>query len=446
MNSFVLFNKKNIDELLELLKKITGKKFFQNVLIVVSGTILAKGIGILFSPIITRIYGPEVYGIFGAFMAYVSMVTPFAALSYPIAIVLPKSDRESIGIIQLSLFVSIFIFTILFAVLFVGGDSLINLIGAEELGWLIYILPLNILFISWVQISEQWLIRKKKFKQTASILAIHSFIKEASKTGLGYLSPIAFILIVVTTISTFVHAGLMAVFGGLKVRLKLTFKEFQKLKRIAKKYYDFAVFRTPEAFLSSFSKGMPVVLLMSYIGPSAAGFYTISKMALKTPSSLILKSIGDVFYPRFSEAYNNKEDLYSLLIKPIIGIALVTIIPFLIVIIYGKWIFGFVFGSEWVISGEYARWLSIWLFFAVSAAPATRAVAVLKIQGKYLIYRIVYVLLSIIGLFIGLHFYQDDVLAIALYSVTSGLMNILLIFYVIRICKNINNRTKGILK
>ncbi|MBO1928615.1 hypothetical protein J4731_01440 [Providencia rettgeri] len=46
----------------------------------------------LFSPIITRLYGPEVFGILGTFTAILTVITPIAALTYPIAIVLPKSD------------------------------------------------------------------------------------------------------------------------------------------------------------------------------------------------------------------------------------------------------------------------------------------------------------------------------------------------------------------
>jgi O-antigen/teichoic acid export membrane protein len=64
----------------------------RNVTIVASGTAGAQVITMAFAPLITRLYGPEAFGLLGTFVAILGIVTPLAALTYPIAIVLPKSD------------------------------------------------------------------------------------------------------------------------------------------------------------------------------------------------------------------------------------------------------------------------------------------------------------------------------------------------------------------
>ena len=86
---------------------IMKKKFIRNVVLVVTGTASAQLVTMLLSPIITRLYGPEAYGHMGVFLAIVGVIAPVAALTYPIAIVLPKKEREAISIAKLSLYITV---------------------------------------------------------------------------------------------------------------------------------------------------------------------------------------------------------------------------------------------------------------------------------------------------------------------------------------------------
>ncbi|WP_291346906.1 NAD-dependent epimerase/dehydratase family protein [Desulfobacula sp.] len=70
------------------------------------GTAGAQAIAMVFSPVVTRLYGPEIYGLLGTFLAITSMISPVVALSYPIAIVLPKEDSDAKGIVRLSIYIA----------------------------------------------------------------------------------------------------------------------------------------------------------------------------------------------------------------------------------------------------------------------------------------------------------------------------------------------------
>ena len=69
-------------------------EFVRNVAIVASGTVAAEAITMVYSPVLTRMYGPEAFGLLGVFVALLSIMTPIAALTYPIAIVLADKDAE----------------------------------------------------------------------------------------------------------------------------------------------------------------------------------------------------------------------------------------------------------------------------------------------------------------------------------------------------------------
>ena len=100
------------------------------------------------------------------------------------------------------------------------------------------------------------------------------------------------------------------------------FYEKVSLKKLAKRYRDFPLFRAPQVFLNAISQSLPVLMLTSFFGPAVAGFYSIGRTVLAIPSTLIGKSVGDVFYPRISEAAHNGENLTKLIKKATLSLGL----------------------------------------------------------------------------------------------------------------------------
>src|SRR5690625_4203888 len=96
-----------------MFKRLFNSRFARNVALVATGTAGAQAITMAFSPVITRLYGPEAFGLLGTFAATLAIVTPIAALTYPIAIVLPKKDDDARGIAKLSLLLALFISLVL---------------------------------------------------------------------------------------------------------------------------------------------------------------------------------------------------------------------------------------------------------------------------------------------------------------------------------------------
>src|SRR5690606_34413792 len=76
--------------------------FLRKVMVLILGQIGAQIIAFLLTPVVTRLYGPENYGKLGVFLAISNVLIPAVALSYPIAIVLPKKTEEAIELAILS--------------------------------------------------------------------------------------------------------------------------------------------------------------------------------------------------------------------------------------------------------------------------------------------------------------------------------------------------------
>jgi O-antigen/teichoic acid export membrane protein len=86
-----------------MLNKLKPKsEFSRNVLTLMTGTTIAQAIPIAISPILTRIYTPEDFGVFALYMSVVSIVSVVATGRYELAIMLPKKDEDAINIVTLS--------------------------------------------------------------------------------------------------------------------------------------------------------------------------------------------------------------------------------------------------------------------------------------------------------------------------------------------------------
>lgn len=421
--------------------KFIEKPFIRNVAILTTGTAAAQAIGLIASPIITRLYGPEAFGIMGVFIAITQIIVPIASLTYPIAIVLPEHDGIAKRLIKLSLYISMGIASFLFVSFVFFDNIIIELFQLQEVAPYLYLIPLVVIFSGIMQVSEQWLIRKKQFGINAKVTFFQSLIVNASKIGIGFLNPVAAVLVILTAASNGIKALMMVLF------IKKSDKKYKEqtgyllsIKEVAKKYKDFPMYRAPQVLFNSISLRFPVLMLTTLFGPAAAGFYTIANTVLQKPIQLIGNSIGDVFYPRIAEAANNKENLSKLIKKSTLALVAVGVIPFGLVILFGPWLFSFVFGQEWITAGKYAQWLGLFLFCEFINKPSIKALPVLSAQLFHLNFTIITLILRIAALILGYFMFEDDIVAIALYGVLSAIFHIVLIFYVLKRSKSFDKR------
>lgn len=383
-----------------------------------------------FAPVITRLYGPEAFGLLGTFMAILGVLTPIAALTYPIAIVLPKSDADAKGIAKLSAAVALVIAAITAIVLLTAGDWIAQTLSLQAIAGFLLLIPIAMLFSAFQQILTQWLIRKKQFRITARVAVIQALVVNSSKAGVGWFHPIGAALIIIAAFGQAFHAALL--WSGIRSRTTARPNEDKSagtIPELAKRHHDFPLYRAPQVALNGLSQSLPILMLASFFGPAAAGFYTLGKTVMGVPTTLIGRSVADVFYPKITEAAHAGENLFKLLLKATSVMAVVGIVPFGIVILFGPWLFSLVFGGEWITAGEYARWVSVWLYFGFLNRPSVAAIATLGLQGFFLGYEIISVCIRAVALYLGFIIFKSDLVAIALFSMSGAFLNVALVVY-----------------
>ena len=118
-----------------MLKRFKPKsEFNRNILTLMTGTTIAQAIPIAISPILTRIYTPEDFGIFAIFLAITIIIGSIANGRYELAIMIPKKDEDAINIFALGFIITtsisllLLVLVLIFQTYFTGLTTL-NLTG-----------------------------------------------------------------------------------------------------------------------------------------------------------------------------------------------------------------------------------------------------------------------------------------------------------------------------
>lgn len=417
-----------------LAEETARRPFVRNVAAVASGTAATQAVSIAFSPFITRIYGPETYGVQGVFNSVAGILATVAGLSYPIAIVLPRSDADALGIARLSMYVSVAMAALTSLALYFFGTELLALMDAKSISALIYLLPVAMLISVFGAVTGQWGIREGAFVLAAKVSVAATFTIGMAKIVVGYLHPTAMVLVTANLVGSLFGAMLLLV--GLRAmsapgKAPPNPQAQPSAWEIAKRHADFALMRTPQTLINAVSHSLPVMMLATYFGSASVGFYAIASSVLAVPAGLIGNSVMQVFYPRINEAIHNGEDAKRLIVRATRAMALTGALPFAIVMITGPMMFRLVFGAEWRTAGVYAQWLAPWLFFQYINKPAVSAIPGLRLQGGLLIYELFSTGTKLFALYLGYVVLGSDVAAIALFAVFGVLAYAWLIVWVI---------------
>ncbi len=364
--------------------------FKRNVITLLTGTTIAQIIPIAVSPILTRLYSPEDFGVLALFTSLVTIVGIISTGLYESAIVLPKRKKDAVNILGLCHIIVFSFSLILFPILWFGESIIANFINDEAiLDWL-YFIPLATLFMGLIQTYTNWSIRNSSYKRLATNRIAQNITLAATNVSAGFLG--------------FGVSGLIAGFFGSQLVssvllfLKVKFEDSINLKSIsweriklnAHRYQDFPKINLFQVLVDTLQASLIVFSIKGIWGVAILGLYAFMMRILRAPLNIIGSSISQVFYQKASQAFNNKENLFSILLKTMLTLALLGVVPFTILLFFAPELFSFAFGQEWQEAGVYAQLLTPWLFFNFIYSPLSQVPLILNKQKKSFVLGLIY--------------------------------------------------------
>lgn len=397
----------------------------RNIRNVASGTVAGQVIVFAFSPLITRIYSPEIFGLQGIFLALVSIFSPLIAMRYPMAIVVADNEEDVARLSQLSFLIAFGLSGILGFLILTAQAQVLSLLGAEALGHLIWFLPVALLCVALKDVADYRAARFDAFRLIGIVTVIQAFLSNLARVLGGLITPVAGILIGVTSAAPALQSALLH-FGLRNRAIPSPPVSASAMVSLLKKHKDFALYRMPTDTLNAASQSVPVVLLAALFSPAVAGLYTLTRIVFNLPLNVISASIGNVLYARFAEQARNGEPILPLLVRS--TAALLAITPMIIGFAwFAPAVFAFVFGEEWREAGNYARWVSLWIGVGIATVPAVRCIPVIDKQKVALIFNVALAALRVFSIVAIYWLSGSAIMAVASFSVVSALMNALMI-------------------
>ncbi|MEA3383855.1 MAG: oligosaccharide flippase family protein [Campylobacterota bacterium] len=406
-----------------MLTKLKPKsEFSRNVLTLMTGTTIAQAIPIAISPILTRIYTPEDFGVFALYMAVASIIAVIATGRYELAIMLPKKDEDAVNIVALSIIISFFVSFISFLIVFIFNENITNLLGNPEITNWLYFIPITVLLTGIYQSFNYWSNRKKQYKRLATSRVIQSATAGTTNLGMGF--------------GGFGSTGL--IFGSIlgqgvatTILTRMVWKEdsyrlneIKKLKifALSKKYKKLPIYNLPNALIDGFRLSGISILIAKFFTTATLGQFSLAWKMLQTPIALIGGSLSQVFFQKVS--ISTKSDLHRIVVKFILQASMVAAPIFLLIYFFAVDIFIFVFGENWKLAGEAASVMTPWLFLNFLSGPLASVFIILNKQETILLVAIIYMIFPISIIFI-----YNDIGFLNVLNIISIGMSLILIIY-----------------
>ena len=250
-------------KLQNFLSNLRQSSFVKNIFVLMSGSAIAQIIGFGVAPIISRLFSPSDFGVFGSFNAVAYIIASGATLEYTQAIMLPKEKEKAINLFVVSCLSTFAIgsLVLLFCLL---APSVVQGVTKTKGAW-----PLSMLVIATIvsglnQSCQAWCVRVKAFKHTSASQVIRSVSASGMKIGLGYLKGGAAGLIVSTVLSDMLAS--LTLIRVLLSDLKTLRQNIRwdRMKQLAKDYRDFPLYSASSNVMDALSRGLPVLMLTHF--------------------------------------------------------------------------------------------------------------------------------------------------------------------------------------
>ena len=405
---------------------LLNSKFARGVLVLTGGAALGQLLVVVTSPLLTRIYTPDDFGVLAVYSSILGILTTLAAFRYELALPLPEDDDEALNLLALCLCLTVALAGVVAVCVYGFGDSLASLLQAPTLRPYLWLIPIGLLGAGFYQTFNYWGVRQKAFSEIARTKVSQSVGLVVAQVGLGLLQvkPLGLLIgqVVGQTSGTLTLAKLTDTSDW---RSRVSFSGMLSgLKRFRK----FPFFAAPTSVMNAVGSNAPSLLLTGLYSVEVAGYYLLANRIVNLPLIMIGSSISTTFH---SEASANRKDpqklkrLFWNLTKTLSAIAVVVAI---VVALLAESLFTLVFGQAWTEAGAYASALAAMLAARFVVNPLSVTLSVVEKQELSVIVQGLILIGSLASLALAHRFGLTPLNAMYAFSLTMFAVYVVIFF------------------
>ena len=415
---------------LQIKKSATG--FASGTLALSLGTTGAQALVILSSPVLSRLFLPEAFGLAAIFGAITGTVSLVGCLSYELAIVLPKRDEDAANLAGLCLILNVGVAAVVAMLVWSCGTPLLSVLKADELEPYKWLIPVVVLLLGLALPFRYWSSRHSRFKEIGWATLASALVNTVSTVGAGLLGFASGPNLIVARLPAVATVPGLLGWHCLRKDLRFFMRHctVRGMWAMATRYSKFPLVATWSALLDAASRQLPVVVMISFFGPEVTGLYALGQRVLAMPGQLISHSIAQVFFQRAAAEHATGAELGNLVRDIYTRLITVGLLPMLIVAMVGPDLFRFVFGEHWADAGTYSSILTMWMLVMFVSSPLSTIYTVLERQGLRLFMNVLLFAGRLGTLLIGAALFKSVVPTLVLFS-GAGCVSCLISLYIV---------------
>ena len=402
--------------------KWVKSEYVRNLLTLVSGTTIAQAIPVAVTPILTRIYSPAEFGLFAVYMALISIGAMIATGRLEMAVLIVRKDSDALRLAFISFIVSGVFSILTLLVIALWGERIAAFSGQPEMLRWLYIAPFSIFLFSVYKVVLHWLNRNKQYGPMSRSRVIQSGSISALQVAVGLAPKITTGLAVADCLGR--AAALLLILRRITATVKLP--EFNRVRQYAliRRYRKFPFLGSPASLLNVLSLQMPYVIIPAIFTSAIAGMYFLVFRVLMLPIALIGEAMMEVFRSRAMEDLKEHGTCRPVFIKTFLSLVIIGLPPALLLMLFGREIFAFVFGEDWREAGRYAAILAPMALFRLSCAPLGGVLFIREKLKLMLMLQLFFFVMVGLSLILG-WMQQNPVLMVSLLSISGCLFYLL---------------------
>lgn len=390
------------------------REYFQNMLVVFSGSTFSELIPICVAPILTRIYLPEDFGIYGTIVSLAAVLSQLSTLRYENALVVSQSNHEVFCVWRLCEYLICFIHLIYFlATSFLFIFIFENFSDNNYFMWCI-LLPLLSCSSAFLQLQILLANREERFKFTFNIRVVTTSLVAILSISFGLCNLAVSGLIWPLILGNFTGAFLLRY-----SKTTTSVATPKDLIRVVKRYKNFLYYSLPGDLINNISSRYLLIVIPFMFDSIINGYLTLAYRIVGIPSRFVANAVAEIFVQYARKEMISKKNCLHLFLLTTSILFLIGFTGFFILFLYGEVVFEIFFGHQWKATGGYVKTLIPLFLISFIVSPLSSMIYLSEKQHWDLFWKIGY-LLMIIASTSGVWFVIGDIQTVLMSFVVAA--------------------------
>ena len=385
----------------------------KNVLKISYGTIMGQLISMVTIPIMTRLYGAVIIGVWTILNSVAQIGYSVSDLALSNAIMIEDDENKTQTIYQVISTVSLLVSVLTGFISFAYFAFTEFPEGIYPIFLVLYIMC-AVFTLQQIQICYTWLNRvgeynvlmKNPILNNLTFAAFSIFLAILGMKRYGY-----FIGWLLGQAVTLLH---------MKRHLPkhMFTHSIEDFLYVVKKHRRFVQYQLPNNVVGTFKNQLPTLLIRSFFGTETLGYYSITVKIMTVPVGFLATAMGRVFFQHTAELKRRGEPLGEYVYRSVSDTMKIGVIPLLVILGIGDVLTNWFLGNGWEMSGVFIRIMVVQNFFLFQMNTMMGISSVLEKQNYSLISSIAQCAGFAAGMSIGKYVFDNPHTAVALMSAT----------------------------